>query len=179
MAFFKKPPHAPVEGRELDVRLALALGWSWHEAQPGLALLCPPPEDACEGFFYDEHGDGYQFVPRWSTDWRAAGQLLVEWATRCSVSLRHIAPRDKEWFCDVGPVMIGDEYFDIRGARERHAALAVAWAICQLVEALPPGKLGEAFMLPPTPAWMQGVLERAGDSTPPPPAWPDTRGHIP
>ena len=177
--WFKKPPPAPVRGRTLDIRLALALGWSWHEVQPQLWLLCPPPEDESTGFFFDEQGDRYQFVPHWSTDWRAAGQLLSEWAIRCSVSVRHLAPRDTAWLCDVGPVMLGDDYVDVKSAREAHPALAIAWAISQLVEALPPDRLGEAFMLPPTPAWVPPLLERIDTSTPPPLAWPDTRGHIP
>ena len=70
--WFKNVAPAPTTERALDIRLALALGWSWQEVQPDLWLLCPPPTAVCDGFVYDEHGDGYQFVPCWSTDWRAA-----------------------------------------------------------------------------------------------------------
>ncbi len=135
MAFFKKPPRAPVGGRELDVRLALALGWSWHEAQPGLALLCPPPEDACEGFFYDEHGDGYQFVPRWSTDWRAAGMLLAAWTQRYTVELVMIVPQLGEWRCDVAGIIVNGELLERARGIASTGPHTITWAICQAAEA--------------------------------------------
>src|SRR5687768_5245767 len=89
--------------RDLDVRLALALGWEWHPTPEGFELLCPP---GGEGYVYDPGNGAYQLVPRWSTSWQDAGLLLAEWATRVSVTLMAINPASRDWMCDVTGVVV-------------------------------------------------------------------------
>ena len=99
---FAKPKRdVPPAGRELDARLALALGWSWHTVSDGRRLLCPPDYGRHDGFYFDVECDAYQLVPPWSADWGAAGELLAQWAGRCTVELLRIKPHDGDWICDL------------------------------------------------------------------------------
>lgn len=136
--FDNKAASLPPAGRALDVRLALALRWDWHELADGLRLLCPPPDDeAGIGFFFDPDEDEYQFVPEWSTNWADAGRLLVAWSRRCTVEILYINPKGAEWICDIAGIVVNGELLPrFRGVAPT-AQHAIAWAICQAAEALP------------------------------------------
>ena len=102
----------------------------------GVRLLCPPADGQCDGFFFDVERDAYQFVPPWSADWGAAGELLAQWAGRCTVELLRINPHDGDWICDLqGLVADGAMLERVRGIAPT-GPHAIAWAVCQAAEAL-------------------------------------------
>ncbi|WP_309479430.1 hypothetical protein [Brevibacillus agri] len=70
-------------GRELDAKVAEALGWQWAETHLGLEGLFPPEGDiryntALYGpLRFDK--DGYlETMPRYSTSWAGMGELIEE-----------------------------------------------------------------------------------------------------
>ncbi len=134
--FAKPKPDVPPAGRELDARLALALGWSWHVVGDDLRLLCPPEQDRHDGFFFDVERDAYQLVPPLSTDWAAAGELLAQWADRCTVELLRINPHDGDWICDLQGLVAGGAMLERARGIAPTGPHAIAWAVCQAAEAL-------------------------------------------
>src|ERR687886_625182 len=145
--FAKPKPAVPPAGRELDARLALVLGWRWHTVADDMCLLCPPPDGRHDGFFFDVERDAYQFVPRWSTDWGAAGELLAQWAGRCTVEVLRINPHDVDWICDLQGLVAGGAMLERARGIAPTGPHAIAWAVCQAAEGL---QEVEGATVPPT-----------------------------
>ncbi len=77
--------------RDLDARLAVALGWTSSKTCDGGWLLGPPREKDDEEYAcsYDEAAGPMQFVPHWSTSWQDAIPLLEMMTTCAAVQLSY------------------------------------------------------------------------------------------